>query len=150
MSQYEMNFVVWCYCCRYCCNYNYYYYYYYYYHFYFYHYYFPNCNPPYTLHSVPAHLLFYMYIPTVYIYLRHFITSLPIVKCCDFIVLLVSCFRLSWIVYLYHWQNCIFIVIVFVIHGPVRLAWPRWVNLGPAYLRNGPSVLTAKVSVEWK
>ena len=32
--------------------------------------------------------------------------------------------------------------------GPVRLAWPRWVNLSPAYLRNGLSVLTAKVPVE--
>ena len=29
-------------------------------------------------------------------------------------------------------------------------AWPRWVNLSPAFLRNGLSVLTAKVPVEWK
>ena len=33
------------------------------------------------------------------------------------------------------------------LNGSVRLAWPRWVNLSPAYLRNGLSVLTAKVSV---
>ena len=33
--------------------------------------------------------------------------------------------------------------------GPVRLAQPQLVNSSPTYLRNGLSVLTAKVTVEW-
>ena len=33
---------------------------------------------------------------------------------------------------------------------PVLLAKPQWVNLSPAYLCNGLSVLTPKIPVEWK
>ena len=34
--------------------------------------------------------------------------------------------------------------------GPVRPAEPGWVNLSPAYLRNGVSVLAARVPLERK
>ena len=39
---------------------------------------------------------------------------------------------------------------VTVPNGPVRLVLPWWINLSPAYLRNGLSALTAKIPVEWK
>ena len=73
---------------------------------------FSNCNPPCTLHYVPAHLI--LYIPAVYMNLGHISPYFcPHCQSCDFIVLIKinaipanitdNCCPLSWIVYLYDW-----------------------------------------------